>query len=116
MLSLVRIRYEGEPLEDPLEYVGNPNDDVEFSVAQEEGYSQWRISLSTATFQRVDLAIYDIRGSRVRTLLESDGISGTFEIVWDGRDDNEQLLPGGVYFVRLSQPANVETAKVVLMR
>ncbi len=116
MLSLVRIRYEGEPLEDPLESVGNSNDDVEFSVTQEAGYSQWRISLSTATFQRVDLAIYDIRGSRVRTLLDSDGVSGTFEIIWDGRDDNERLLPRGVYFVRLSQSANVETAKVVLMR
>ncbi len=46
---------------------------------------------------RVDLAVFDAAGRRIRTLVSGTRGRGEFEVVWDGRDDRGRTQSGGVY-------------------
>ena len=63
-----------------------------------------------------ELAIYNLTGQRVTTLVEGVREAGTYTIRWDSRDDNGQELATGVYLYRLQAGAQVETRKLLLLR
>ena len=51
----------------------------------------------------VEAEIFDLSGRRVRRLTQQWVVStGRYSIPWDGRDDADDLLPPGLYAVRLS--------------
>ncbi len=50
---------------------------------------------------RAWLALYDVRGTRLRTLREGWFGAGTYEVEWDGRDSRGRPMRPGVYFLRL---------------
>jgi len=50
---------------------------------------------------RVELALYDTGGRRVRTLVDATLPAGHHAARWDGRDDAGTLEPSGVYFVSM---------------
>ncbi len=50
----------------------------------------------------VEVAVYDARGRRVRTLERGTRAPGTFTVRWDGRDDAGAEVAAGVYFVQLA--------------
>ena len=47
----------------------------------------------------VEVGIYDLAGRRVRTGLDAESASGAYAVAWDGRDDQRQLVPPGLYLV-----------------
>jgi hypothetical protein len=49
----------------------------------------------------VRLEIFDVRGRRVRTLVEATVSAGTHDVHWDGRDDAGTPVPSGVYLYRI---------------
>ena len=52
--------------------------------------------------QRVSLHIYDIRGRKVRTLLQNAELApGWHEMIWDARDDAGRPVASGVYLYQL---------------
>lgn len=63
---------------------------------------------------RVDL--FDLNGRLVRRLEGVAEGSGSFRIVWDGRDDEGREAPVGAYFARASFGQNTETLRLVRMR
>ncbi|MDQ7065890.1 MAG: lamin tail domain-containing protein, partial [candidate division KSB1 bacterium] len=50
---------------------------------------------------RVHLFVFDIRGRRVRQLLNNAPTGSQRTVIWDGRDDAGRVLPLGLYFVHL---------------
>ena len=53
------------------------------------------------------IGVHDLAGRRVRDLsLDSDHPSGEHRLVWDGRDDGGQVLPPGMYIVRVHLPTD----------
>ncbi len=52
-------------------------------------------------FVKLSLAIYDLAGHRVRTLVEHMIAAGSYQRVWDGYDDQGQSVGAGIYVVRL---------------
>jgi len=65
----------------------------------------------------VDLAVYDVAGRLVRTLItgESHG-PGTYGLPWDGRNDRGEEVAGGVYFARVQTANDAASAKMVLLK
>jgi len=64
--------------------------------------------------EHVELAVYDAQGKRVRTLIDAVVPGGETRVEWDGRDDNGDALPSGVYLynlraagLRYSKPATL---------
>jgi hypothetical protein len=54
----------------------------------------------------VDLAIFDIGGRRVTTLVNEFREAGGYPATWNGRNDRGEQVPDGVYFARLRTPEN----------
>ncbi len=81
----------------------NPSTTVSFSVGGEQPLL-------------VILAVYDIRGARVRTLLNELVEPGTRRIEWDGRDGKGRQLSSGIYFLRLSAGSQTRVRKMILLK
>src|SRR5437870_2731238 len=65
----------------------------------------------------VDLAIYDITGKLVKTLVHGVHAAGSGVAVWDGRDTTGAHVPNGLYFARLAAPgAMPRVQKIALVR
>ncbi len=64
----------------------------------------------------VELAIYDLQGRRVRTLLARPLAAGSHEVVWDGRDQAGGAVASGVYLARLRVGEESRCAKLLLTR
>jgi hypothetical protein len=64
----------------------------------------------------VRLAVYDLRGRVVRTLVDGAVSTGRYPASWDGRDERGRQVPSGVYFVRLDVGGEVEARKLLLVK
>jgi len=64
----------------------------------------------------VDLAIYDVLGQHVITLMSGRQQPGVYQTQWHGRDSSEQAVAPGVYFYRLDAgPEGVQTRRMLLV-
>jgi len=75
-----------------------------------------RIGFSLPRSGHVRLAIYDLAGARVRTLLDGEHAAGLGSATWDGRDDHGTAVHAGAYFYRLEFEGQHRTQRLVLMR
>ncbi len=55
----------------------------------------------------VQLNVYNIRGEKVRTLIQDALPANVYTMTWDGKDDAGQSLASGTYFARLRIGAEV---------
>ena len=65
---------------------------------------------------RVELAVFDPRGRRVKVLVAGDLPFGYHRENWDGRDDAGRTCASGVYFARLKTEGRDLTRKMTLLR
>jgi len=66
--------------------------------------------------RRVRLVVYDVRGARVRTLVDTEVRGGKYTVEWDGRNDRGQAVGSGVYFYRLTGKSFTRTKKMMLLK
>ena len=64
----------------------------------------------------VRLNIYNALGQKIRSLVEHDQSPGTYQILWDGRDDFGQQVSTGVYIYRLESLGAAQTKKMLLLK
>ena len=65
----------------------------------------------------VTLAVYDIHGRRVRTLLEGErSAAGGAAVTWDGTNAMGEPVPSGVYFYRVQADGVAQTRKMTLAK
>lgn len=64
----------------------------------------------------VGVAIYDVQGRLVRSLVSESLTAGEHTRVWDGRSDTGNPAASGVYFARLTAPGVAATAKLMLVK
>jgi PKD repeat protein len=74
------------------------------------------IAYSLSEGAHVELSLYDISGREVRTLHRGMQQPGHYSVVWDGRSDDDQEVPSGVYFCRIEAGPISSTSRCVLMR
>ena len=55
-------------------------------------------------------------GQKVATLVDFEGVAGSYSVVWDGRDDDGGILPNGVHFYRIAANGFAQTRKLSFMR
>jgi hypothetical protein len=64
----------------------------------------------------VRLAVYNVGGRLVRTLLDGPVPTGSASILWDGTDDRGVQASSGVYFVRLTAGGRSVAGKMALLK
>jgi hypothetical protein len=76
-----------------------------------------RIEFSIPVAAKVQLRIFDVRGRLVATLVDRYVPAGRQFAEWNGREDNGNGVPSGVYFYRLMVPGQATlTRKLVLLK
>ena len=61
----------------------------------------------------VEVHIYDLQGRLVRRLVEQRALStGSYGIAWDGRDEQGEVAPPGVYLARLRVDTDTEGSQI----
>ncbi|MGD9548598.1 MAG: endonuclease [Candidatus Krumholzibacteriia bacterium] len=74
------------------------------------------IEYTVARTGPVTLAVYDLAGRRVRTLVSGPISAGEHQVPWDGRDQSGRALPSATYFCRLEGQGQAVTGKLTLLK
>lgn len=74
------------------------------------------ISYSVKEAGRVKLEVYNLKGQKVRTLVDEEHASGHYKKFFDSRDDRGRKLASGVYLLRMQAPGYHKTTKMILMQ
>ncbi|MBN2001463.1 T9SS type A sorting domain-containing protein [candidate division KSB1 bacterium] len=61
-----------------------------------------RIFFDLSADAQVQLAVYNIRGDKIATLIDGSLPAGSHETEWNGRLKNQLVAPSGVYFARMT--------------
>ena len=73
------------------------------------------ISFSIPEEAKVKLSIYNVKGQKIRSLLNNDISAGKHSIVWNGEDSNNKQVSSGIYFYRLYIDGRSESVKKCLL-
>lgn len=87
-----------------------------FSLFHPAAGTSFQYELSEATALPVCLRIFNMLGQEVRRFTPGRQATGFYEILWDGRSDRGELVPGGLYFYELSAGPHRLARKLVVMR
>ncbi|MDP8209698.1 MAG: T9SS type A sorting domain-containing protein [Candidatus Stygibacter australis] len=77
-----------------------------------------QLSFQAGQYGKYDLVIYNLKGQKVRTIIENAYCTEgeRIEKVWKGLDNNGKQVSGGVYFIRLISPYDEQVSKIVLLK
>jgi hypothetical protein len=94
-----------EPAREPLLSVGpNPTGDAV------------QIEFAPVGRGAVEVAVYSVKGERVKTLYHGEPHSSPMTLVWDGNNERGVRVAAGMYFVVAREGERAATGKVVLQR
>jgi hypothetical protein len=65
---------------------------------------------------RVTVAVYDLQGRQVATLLDGMEDRGAHVVVWNSRDADARLVGQGVYLVRIEAGTETQTRPLIVVR
>jgi len=74
------------------------------------------ISFSLAEAGNVSLEIYNVKGQKVKTLINKEFELGQHQISWDGTDDDGKLVSSGVYCYKMKCGDYTSAKKMILMK
>ena len=66
--------------------------------------------------EQIELALYNLAGQKVQTLVQGQRPAGAYTVRWDGRDADGRALASGMYFYRLSANGKSTIRKLLLLR
>jgi len=75
-----------------------------------------RIAVDIPKVTSVDVAVFNLLGQKIATLMSGEQAPGSITVEWDGRDENGLHVPSGVYFVRMQADGFTATQKVMVMK
>ena len=73
------------------------------------------VSYTVPSRGRVRVAVYDVRGSLVTTLVDREHAAGAYNVEWDGLAAGS-ALGSGVYFARIEHNGATRSKKLVLLK
>lgn len=73
------------------------------------------IKLDHAESGKIELAIYNIKGQKIKTLMDAYSCKGHFEIIWRGTDENEKKVATGNYFAKLKVNGDIKAVRKLIL-
>jgi flagellar hook assembly protein FlgD len=80
----------------------NPSTIISFSVTQ--------------TLSFVTLSVYNIKGQKIKNLVNEVLTQGSHTVLWDGKNNNGNEVSSGLYLCRLRIGDQVITRKLMMMK
>lgn len=75
---------------------------------------RFRFTYFTTVSERVTFGIYDVKGRMVARLNDMDMAPGIYNATWNGRDENREKAPAGIYFARVNNSTASATMKITV--
>jgi len=75
-----------------------------------------QISYNISTPGYISLTVHDLLGREIKTLVSENQPSGNYTVSWNGKDNNGNVVPSGVYLYSLKAGSFVESKKMILMK
>lgn len=66
--------------------------------------------------RNVKIIIYDIQGKQVAELVNNYQAPGTYEVTWNGKNDNAEVVSSGVYLYRIEVGSYSVSKKMMLLK
>lgn len=95
-INLPELHYSMNAYPNPF----NPTTTISFSIPEES---------------KVDIAIYNLKGQKVKQLVNDNIAKGQHSIIWNGEDSADKKVASGIYFYRLSVNGKTEVVKKCLL-
>ncbi len=100
--------------------VKNNENELTYTVVKASNYPnpfnpRTTIRFSITEQQNVKVTIYNIKGQKVKTLLNDNLSVGTHEVVWNGEESSGKKTGSGVYFYRISPEHGEPVTKKCIM-
>lgn len=113
--------HEHHPVVNDTEVSNEPGREVPQSFGLFQNYPNpfnptTRIEYELSQSGPVTVAVYDVQGRRVSTLVDAQQAAGTHSVTWDGTNQAGQRVASGTYLYRLVKGGQVETRKMVLIK
>ncbi len=64
----------------------------------------------------VQIVVYNVLGQKVQTLVNGKQQAGTYLVRWEGKNDQNQQVPSGMYFLRMKAGKFTADRKLLLMK
>ena len=80
----------------------NPETNITFTVGK--------------SHERVNINIYNLKGQKVKTLVDKDFLEGIHTVIWNGTDDMGLEVASGLYFYKMHTDSYTSTKKMILMK
>lgn len=90
---------------------------VAFAAPQPNPFNpRVRLAWEQPRAARVRMEVFDLRGRRVRVLVDETSPGGRREVVWEGEDAQGRAVASGVYLVQLRVDGESHVQRVALIR
>ncbi len=103
-------------------FVSSPNSvNVPMVLSMEANYPNPFNPSTTIRFNvpsegMVKLSIYNIKGQRVKELVNEKVLAGNHSVVWNGTDVNNRKVGSGIYFARVEHSGKSRVRKMMLLK
>ncbi|MBI5266908.1 MAG: T9SS type A sorting domain-containing protein [candidate division Zixibacteria bacterium] len=74
------------------------------------------IAFALPTAGRVEVAVFNVLGQQVNSLVSEDLPAGNHTIVWDGRNSQGESVASGIYFYRIVAGDFSQTKKMMMLK
>jgi hypothetical protein len=94
----------------------NPETTIMFSVgvAPTMQLAEWGGSKGGGILVHID--IYNIKGQKIRELVNGHYSTGTHSVIWNGTDNNGKQVSSGIYFYKMTAGDYTSTRKMILLK
>jgi flagellar hook assembly protein FlgD len=75
-----------------------------------------RITYSIPSAEMVQLTVFNSLGQKINTLISENMPAGDHQVTWNGRDDQGNAVPAGVYFYQMKAGDYQQTRKMLLVK
>lgn len=65
---------------------------------------------------KVKVDVYNIKGQHIKSILEETKSSGSYQLIWDGKDKAGNKVAPGIYFMRLEADGKALTKKMLKLK
>ena len=78
--------------------------------------SRTAIEFSLKQQGSTEVSIYNIKGQKVKTMLDDNLNSGSHKLIWDGNNSTGKKVSSGIYFYQVEQEGKTQTKKMIVIR
>ncbi|MFO7897026.1 MAG: ice-binding family protein [Candidatus Cloacimonadales bacterium] len=120
VLSQTAVTLDGNNVVEPSNLTEASDDEIPFKTSLIANYPNPFNPETTIVYNLqqagyVSLEVINIRGQKVKSLVNEHQEAGTKSIVWNGLDDNNQAVSSGIYFYLMKAGENFSSAKKMIL-